>query len=141
MSTLKTQPSTQSVEDFIDSVASEEKRDDSRVLVKIMEQITGEQPVMWGSSIVGFGKYHYKYDSGREGDWMIAGFSPRKQNMTIYMMGGFANQDELLAKIGKAKHSVGCLYIKKLEDIDLEVLKEMIKLSVLTIKQRYADFN
>ena len=141
MSGLKTQPNNLSVDDFIDAVESEQKRDDSRFLIKIMQEITGEEPVMWGASIVGFGNYHYKYDSGREGDWMLAGFSPRKQNMTVYMMGGFENQDVLLAKIGKVKSSVGCLYVKKLADIDLEVLKEMITLSVETVKKRYADYN
>ena len=141
MSGLKTQPNNLSVDDFIDAVESEQKRDDSRLLIKIMQEITGEEPVMWGASIVGFGNYHYKYDSGREGDWMLAGFSPRKQNMTVYMMGGFENQDVLLAKIGKVKSSVGCLYVKKLADIDLEVLKEMITLSVETVKKRYADYN
>ena len=141
MSGLKTQPNNLSVDDFIDAVESEQKRDDSRLLIKIMQEITGEEPVMWGASIVGFGNYHYKYDSGREGDWMLAGFSPRKQNMTVYMMGGFENQDVLLAKIGKVKSSVGCLYVKKLADTDLEVLKEMITLSVETVKKRYADYN
>lgn len=141
MSDLKTKPNDKSVNDFIDSIESEQKRDDCHLLLKMMKDITGEEPVMWGSSIVGFGNYHYKYDSGREGDWMLAGFSPRKQNMTIYMMGGFSNQDELLAKVGKAKNSVGCLYTKKLADLDLDVLKDMIRLSVETVRKRYADYN
>ena len=138
---LKTQPNDLSVEGFIDSVENEQKRDDSRLLLKMMQEITGEKPVMWGNSIVGFGLYRYKYESGREGDWMVAGFSPRKQNMTIYMMGGFDNQEKFLARIGKAKTSVSCLYVKKLDDIDLDVLKDMIELSVKTIKKRYADYN
>lgn len=141
MSDLKTTPNELSVDDFIDAIESEQKRDDSRALLKIMKEITGDAPTMWGTSIIGFGKYHFRYESGREGDWMVAGFSPRKQNLTIYMMGGFENQSDLLTKIGKVKSSVGCLYVKKLVDIDLQILKEMIRLSVDTVKKKYADFN
>ena len=141
MAQLKTRPNNQSVEAFIESVENETKRDDSRTLLKLMNEVTDEPPVMWGDSIVGFGNYHFVYDSGRELDWMLAGFSPRKQNMTIYFMGGFKNQDKLLSKLGKAKTSVGCLYVKKLSDIDLSILKEMIQLSVDTVKSRYADYN
>ncbi len=141
MSDLKTTPNELSVDDFIDAIESEQKRDDSRALLKIMKEITGDAPTMWGTSIIGFGKYHFRYESGREGDWMVAGFSPRKQNLTIYMMGGFENQSDLLTKIGKVKSSVGCLYVKKLVDIDLQILKEMIQLSVDTVKKKYADFN
>ena len=141
MSDLQTTPNELSVDDFIDAIESEQKRDDSRALLKIMKEITGDAPTMWGTSIIGFGKYHFRYESGREGDWMVAGFSPRKQNLTIYMMGGFENQSDLLTKIGKVKSSVGCLYVKKLVDIDLQILKEMIQLSVDTVKKKYADFN
>ena len=141
MSDLQTTPNELSVDDFIDAIESEQKRDDSRALLKIMKEITGDAPTMWGTSIIGFGKYHFRYESGREGDWMVAGFSPRKQNLTIYMMGGFENQSDLLTKIGKVKSSVGCLYVKKLVDIDLQILKEMIRLSVDTVKKKYADFN
>ena len=141
MAELKTKPTGGDVEAFIDTVESEQKRDDARELLKIMKEITGDAPTMWGTSIIGFGKYHFRYESGREGDWMVAGFSPRKQNLTIYMMGGLENQEELLSKVGKAKHSVGCLYVKKLEDIDLNVLSDMIKLSITTVKNRYAEFN
>ena len=141
MSAPKTLPNNKNVEEYIDAVENAQKREDSRVLLKMMQEITGEKPVMWGESIIGFGNYHYKYASGREGDWMISAFSPRKQNLTIYIMGGFENQEELLAKVGKAKNSVGCLYVKKLADIDLNVLKEMIELSVKTVKERYAEYN
>ena len=141
MAKLKTRPTNQSVDEFIASVENETKRSDCEVLLELMQQLTGESPVMWGDSIVGFGNYHFKYESGRELDWMLAGFSPRKQNLTIYFMGGFKNQELLLEKLGKAKNSVGCLYIKKLADIDMEVLTEMIKLSVETVKERYADYN
>lgn len=141
MTALKTTPNDLRVDEFIDSVENEQKRSDCKSLLALFQELTGEKAIMWGTSIVGFGKYHYKYDSGREGDWMLAGFSPRKQNLTIYMMGGFKNQEALLSKIGKAKNSVGCLYLKKLSDIDLEVLREMITLSIQTVKTRYADIN
>ena len=141
MSDLKTKQTSKSVADFIDAIDNDTKRDDSRILLKLMEEVVGEKPKMWGDTIVGFGTYRYVYESGRKGDWMLAGFSPRKQNLTIYMMGGFQNQEKLLAKIGKAKTSVGCLYVKKLADIDVEVLKEMIQLSVETVKKRYAEHN
>jgi len=141
MATLKTRPNDLSVDAFLASIENVQKQDDSKLLLDLMEKITNEKPVMWGDSIVGFGSYHLKYQSGRELDWMLAGFSPRKQNMTIYMMGGFENQEELLAKIGKAKHSVSCLYVKKLEDIDLKVLSDMIKLYIATVKNRYAEYN
>lgn len=141
MAELKTQPNNQSVEAFIDSIEPEWKRDDARELLKLIGNISGEKPVMWGDSIVGFGNYHYKYESGREGDWFLAGFSPRKTSMTIYMMGGFEGQDTALEKLGKHKKSVGCLYVKKLADIDLKVLEEMTIRSIETLKKRYADFN
>ena len=141
MSDLKTKPNSQSVATFIDAVENESKRQDAHHLLHIMQEVTGEEPMMWGDSIVGFGTYHYVYESGREGDWMLAGFSPRKQNLTVYLMGGFDNQQELLKKLGKVKSSVSCLYVKKLSDIDLDVLKEMIKLSVETVKKRYAKHN
>ena len=141
MSDLKTKPNNQSVDDFIDSIESESKRDDATSLLKLMSEISNESPVMWGDAIVGFGSYHYKYKSGREGDWLLAGFSPRKTNMTVYMMGGFENQEDLLQKLGKFKNSTGCLYFKRLDDIDLKVLNEMITRSIATVKKRYADYN
>lgn len=141
MADLKTQPNDQSVEAFIDSVEPEWKRDDARELLKLITKISGEKPVMWGDSIVGFGSYHYKYETGREGDWFLAGFSPRKTSMTIYIMGGFEGQDNLLERLGKHKKSVGCLYVKKLADIDLKVLEQMTKKSIETLKKRYADYN
>ena len=141
MSDQKTKPNNQSVEEFINAIENETKRDDSWTLIEIMQELTEEEPKMWGDSIIGFGTYHYVYESGRKGDWMLAGFSPRKQNISIYITGGFEDQQENLHKIGKAKNSVGCLYVKKLSDIDLEVLKEMIQQSVKTVKKRYADHN
>ena len=141
MSDLKTQPNNQSVEAFLDTIEPESKRDDAREVLKLMKKVSGEDPVMWGDSIVGFGKYHYVYESGREGDWMLTGFSPRKQSLTLYLMSGYAEMDQLLKKLGKYKHSVSCLYIKRLSDIDMNVLEEMIRISIDIIKKRYAEFN
>ena len=131
---LKTKVNDASVTKFLDTVADERKRDDCFEILKMMKQITKEEPKMWGSSIVGFGSYHYKGKSGREGDWMLTGFSPRKQNLTLYLMGGF--DDDLLEKLGKFTTGVGCLYIKTLQDVDKKVLKELVKASVKRMKQR-----
>jgi hypothetical protein len=131
---LKTKVNDESVEGFLNSVAEEQKRADCFEILELMKQVTKETPKMWGSSIVGFGSYHYKGASGREGDWMLTGFSPRKQNLTLYIMGGFDLHQELLKKLGKYKTSVGCLYIKKLDDVDREVLKELVAESVRTMK-------
>jgi len=131
---LKTKVNDASVEGFLNSVAEEQKREDSFEILILMKQVTKETPKMWGSSIVGFGSYHYKGASGREGDWMLTGFSPRKQNLTLYIMGGFDLHQDLLKKLGKYKTSVGCLYIKKLDDVDREVLKELVAESVRTMK-------
>jgi len=132
---LKTKLNDASVEGFLNSVKDEQTRADCFEILKIMKQVTKEEPKMWGSSIIGFGSYHYKGASGREGDWMLTGFSPRKQNLTLYLMGGFDTHVDLLKKLGKHKTSVGCLYVKKLEDVDVKVLKELIKKSFNTMKQ------
>ncbi|WP_424961892.1 DUF1801 domain-containing protein [Ekhidna sp.] len=141
MAELKTQPNDLDVEEFISAIEPEWKRDDAWEVLKLMKNITGEEPVMWGPSIVGFGKYKYVYESGREGEWMLTGFSPRKQAMTLYLMSGYDKMGELMQKLGKYKSSVSCLYIKRLSDIDLEVLEEMTRKSVEIIKKRYAEYN
>jgi len=130
MAELKTKRNKGNVEAFLSSVADEKKKQDSFTILELMKQVTGKEPEMWGDSIVGFGSYHYKYASGREGDWFVTGFSPRKQNLTLYIMAGFDEYDQLLSKLGK--HSIGksCLYIKKVEDVDMDVLKELVKKSV-----------
>lgn len=130
MSDLKTKPTGASVDKFIDSVEDEQKREDSRKILALMKEVTGEEPRMWGDSIVGFGSYHYKYASGREGDWPLTGFSPRKQSLTIYIMPGFDRYKDILKKLGKHSTSVSCLYIKKLDDIDMDILKELVRESV-----------
>jgi hypothetical protein len=125
----KTKPTTQSVEDFLNSIEHEQKRKDCFEILDIMHQQTGHEPKMWGGSMIGFGEYHYKYASGREGDWFLVGFSPRKQNITLYIMAGINQYPELLEQLGKHKTSKACLYINKLADIDKTVLKEVIKKS------------
>lgn len=138
MSELKTKVNDGSVADFINAVPSDVKRNDSFVLLEMFSRITGEQPKMWGSSIVGFGQYHYKSErSTQEGDWPLTGFSPRKQNLTLYIMLGFADYQDLLKDLGKYKTSVGCLYINKLTDVDLKVLERLIEQSFLAMKKQY----
>ena len=132
---LKTKVNDASVTKFLNSVDDEQKRDDCFEILKMMQQVTKAEPKMWGSSIVGFGSYHYKGKSGREGDWMLTGFSPRKQNLTLYLMGGFDTHTDLLKKLGKFTTSVGCLYIKTLDDVDKKVLKELVQASVKRLKQ------
>ena len=135
--TNKTAPTRASVTKFINSVEHDVRRSDAKALLKMFKEITGEKPVMWGDSIVGFGSYHYKYDSGREGDMCMTGFSPRKANLSLYVMDGFKERDDLLAKLGKHKTSVACLYINKLADVDEKALKTMIKKSYQHMKKMY----
>lgn len=130
MAELKTQPTDESVVAFLNSISNEKRREDSFKVLALMGEITGEEPIMWGSSIIGFGCYQYKYASGRAGEWFVTGFAPRKQALTLYIMSGFSEYDELLAKLGKHTTGKACLYIKKIEDIHLEVLRELIQQSV-----------
>lgn len=130
MAELKTKKNTASVKSFLKAIKDKSTREDCETITELMQSATKSEPAMWGTSIVGFGQYHYVYASGREGDWFICGFSPRKQNLTLYLMGGLDMQKDLLAKLGKHKAGKGCLYIKGLADIDLKVLKAMIKNSV-----------
>ncbi len=127
MAELKTKPNRADVREFIDSIENAPKRRDSLILLGILKEITGVSPCMWGDSIVGFGTYHYRYASGREGDWFITGFSPRKQALTVYFMCDISVQQPLLDKLGKYKISKSCLYIKKLKDIDEAVLRKLIE--------------
>ncbi|MEJ2013701.1 MAG: DUF1801 domain-containing protein [Anaerolineales bacterium] len=130
MSDLKTQRNDASVEAFLDAVESERKRADSETILALMREVTGEEPAMWGDSIVGFGSYHYKYASGREGEWFLTGFSPRKRTLTLYIMAGFKAYEPLLKRLGKFKTGKSCLYINSLEDVDREVLRELLARSV-----------
>jgi hypothetical protein len=126
----KTKKTTASVKKFLSGIKDEQKREDSFKVLEIMQKITGEKPKMWGTALVGFGSYHYKYASGREGDWFVTGFSPRKQALTLYIMSGFTQYDALLKKLGKYKTGKACLYIKSLDDVHLPTLKQLIKQSV-----------
>ena len=130
MAELKTKETTASVSAFLNQIADEGRREDCLAVVEIMRAVTKEEPKMWGSSIVGFGRYHFKYESGREGDWMITGFSPRKGDLTLYLMGGFDKFPDLMKNLGKYKTGKGCLYIKKLAEVDTKVLRKLVKESV-----------
>jgi len=136
MAEAKTKPTAQPVEEFIKNIEDEQVRDDCSALVKIMKKASGSPAVMWGPGIIGFGKYHYKYDSGHEGDSCLVGFAPRKGKITLYLM-NYAGRDEQLKTFGKHKTSKGCIYIKKLEDIDTKLLDSMIKTSVAHLKEKY----
>jgi hypothetical protein len=133
----KTKPTEHSVEDFLDKIPDEKARDDCFAIVNLMRKVTGLKPEMWGAAIVGFGRYHYKYESGHEGDSCLTGFSPRNQNISLYVMAGFPGQEDLLKKIGKHKAGKGCLYIRKLEDIDFGILESLIGQSVDFLKKKY----
>lgn len=137
MADVKTKKNTVSVTQFLNSVENETRRKDSKKVLKIMREITGEKPKMWGSAIVGFGSYHYKYASGTEGDWCLVAFSPRKQALSLYIMSGFSGHDTLMKKLGKHKTGKSCLYVNKLEDIDLKVLEQLISKSVAHMRKKY----
>lgn len=139
MAENKTKPTSQSVQAFLDGVEDTTKREDCLTLMALMHQITGEEATMWGDTMVGFGSYHYKYASGREGDAFLAGFSPRKQNLTLYILAGFEQYEDLLSKLGKHKLGKSCLYVNKLKDIDLNVLREMVKLSVEHMRKSHPN--
>ena len=134
MAEAKTKPTNLSVEKFIKSQPDEQVRKDCAVISKLMSEATGEKPKMWGSSIVGFGSYHYKYATGREGDMPIVGFSPRKQNLTLYVLMYGEEQADLLKKLGKHTTGKWCLYIKRLSDVDLPTLKKIVKVSVKRLR-------
>ena len=135
MSENKTRPTDQNVIGFFNSVDNKTRREDGFALLEMMEEITGEAAVLWGSSIIGFGSYHYRYESGREGDMPLVGFSPRKQSMTLYIMPGFDDYDELLSELGKHKTGKACLYINKLADVDEDVLRKLISDSYMHMKE------
>lgn len=137
MAENKTKPTAVAVADFLETVKDEAQRADSFALVQLMKEITGHDPVMWGPSIIGFGTYHYKYESGREGDSILTGFSPRSKNLSIYIMAGFERYTKILAKLGKYKTAKSCLYIKRLADIDMALLKQLITASYEHMNTKY----
>lgn len=132
---LKTKQTDASVEKFLNQIPDEARREDCFLVAKMMQEITGSEPKMWGPSIVGFGTYRYKYASGREGDWMITGFSPRKQDLTLYIMPGFDQYADLMKRLGKHRTGKSCLYVKRLSDIHVPTLKKLIRESVKSIKR------
>ena len=139
MAELKTKKNDASVEGFLTGVENERRREDSLVVLEMMKRVTGEEPTMWGSSIVGFGSYHYRYASGREGDWPRIGFSPRKQSLTLYVMPGFSNYDDLLSRLGKHRTGKSCLYVNKLADVDMDVLEQLIRSSLDAMREMYPE--
>ncbi len=137
MAELKTKETASSVEAFLAAIPDEEMRRDCQVVAQMMEQVVKTKPKMWGDSVVGFGTYHYKYPSGREGDWFLTGFAPRKKALTLYIMAGFTQYDALMDKLGKYKTGKSCLYVKRLDDIDLSVLEELIEASADYVSKLY----
>lgn len=137
MATNETRPTPVDPADFIAAVEHPTRRADAETLLAMMTRVTGFPPRMWGPSIVGFGRYHYRYESGREGDWMLTGFSPRKSSLTLYIMSGFSIFGELLKRLGKHEIGKSCLYINRLEDVDRKVLRRLVKESVAHVKRRY----
>jgi hypothetical protein len=137
MAELKTKVNKAPVADFLNAIKDEQVRESCWAIVEIMEAATKAKPKMWGSNIVGFGSYHYVYASGREGDWMLTGFSPRKQNITLYLMGGFEQHDALMAKLGKYTTAKSCLYIKRLSDVHVPTLKKLVQASVKYMLKTY----
>ena len=135
MAELKTKPTQHSVKDFIDAIEDEQLRKDCRTVSRIMKRVTKATPKMWGPGMVGFGSYDYKYASGRDADWFLAGFAPRKQNLTLYIMSGFQKYNTLLKKLGKHKIGKSCLYVKRLDDVDIDVLTQLIEDSVAHLRK------
>lgn len=138
MAEPKTKKNDASVDAFLAGIENDTRREDCRTVVEIMRKATGEEPVMWGGSIIGFGTYHYKYASGREGDWPLTGVSPRKTSLSLYIMSGFDGYEDLMSKLGKHKTGKSCLYINKLADVHIPTLRKLIKLSVKHTNKMYA---
>ena len=138
MAQLKTRKTKKSVDAFLKGVADEKRRGDCLAVAKIMQEATGAKPVMWGDSIVGFGSYHYRYASGREGDWFLAGFSPRRQNLALDILSGFDRYADRMKTLGKCKTGNACLYVSRLDDIDPATLKKLVTLSVGQLKKTRA---
>lgn len=138
MSENKTKPTDLSVDQFLAAIENDRRRNDAATVCHLMQDVTGEKPVMWGPTMVGFGTYHYKYASGREGDWFLAGFAPRKANLVVHIMSGFKQHDALMKKLGKHKTGSSCLYINKLTDVDMDVLRELVRRSVEHVSNAYS---
>ncbi len=139
MSELKTKQNDASVEMFLRAVGNDRRREDSFTVLELMKRITGEEPRMWGAAIVGFGSYRYRYASGRSGEMPRIGFSPRKQSLTVYVMPGFSDYDEILSRLGKHRTGKSCLYINKLADIDMDVLEDLTRSSLDAMREKYPE--
>lgn len=139
MPELKTRPTTDSVAAFLGSITDPARRADCESIADMMRAVTQAEPRMWGPGMVGFGSYHYRYDSGREGDWFLTGFAPRKNELVLYIMAGFADHEELLAHLGRHRKGKSCLYIKRLADVDKKVLRRLVTASVRHIQTTYPD--
>ena len=137
MAELKTKPTGKSVKAFLDGISDKSRRTDCYTVVDMMKRVTGAEPRMWGTGVVACGDYHYKYESGREGDWFLVGFASRKSALTLYITGGVERFPKLLEKLGKHKGAKGCIYIKKLDDVNLSVLEDLLKKSVDHAKTTY----
>ena len=137
MAELKTKKNDVSVNDFLNSIEDGQKREDSFEVLEMMKKLSGKEPKMWGGSIVGFGNYQYKYETGREGEWFRVGFSPRKANLSLYIMDGFEKYDKLMGELGQHKTGKSCLYIKRLSDIDKKILQQLIKESLKSFDKKY----
>lgn len=135
----ETQPTKASVATFLDAIEDEDRRRDCKAIARIMRRVSGKRPSMWGSSIVGYGKYHYRYESGREGNFFRTGFSPRKQDITVYVMPGYTDFADILARLGKHRTGKSCLYIKRLSDVDVDVLEELIRAGWEDMARRYPE--
>ena len=138
---IKTTQNDKSVKDFLNSVDNDQRRKDAKALLKLFNRVTGMKPKMWGTSIIGYGRYEYKYESGREGEFMMTGFSPRKANSTIYIMHGYQDLSSMLERLGKHKTGKSCLYINKLSDVDPEVLEEIINFGLDYMRSKYKTYD
>lgn len=141
MAANKTVPTEIRAEEFVASVEHDTRRADAEALLDLMSRVTGYKAKMWGPAIVGFGRYHYVYESGREGDYLMVGFSPRKANLSVYLMPGYDDFSDQLARLGKHKKGKSCLYLNKLSDIDLSVLEEMIAMALESVRSTYDTFD
>lgn len=138
MAELETKPTEADVDAFL-ATLDPPRQEDCRTLVALMHEVTGAPPVLWGPSIVGFGRYHYRYPTGQEGDWFLVGFSPRKKALTLYIMPGFAGYETLMARLGRHTTGQSCLYLKRLSDVDADVLREVVSASVSHLRVSYPD--
>jgi hypothetical protein len=139
MSELKTKPTDASVQEFLDRVDDPARRKDCEEVLEMMRSVTGKEPRMWGTGLIGFGQYRYRYESGREGDWPLSGFAPRKESLTLYIMAGVERFPALLKRLGKHKVGKGCLYVKRLSDVDPEVLEQLVRSSVEHVRKQYGE--